>query len=163
LAGAADAVLVVEAGERSGTLHTARFAADAGRPVFVVPGPYTSPRSRGCHQLLAAGAHVALDPAQLLDELGIHGRLSGDDDAGSQLARSADAQRICAAIEQGPRPIDAIQRETRLTEERFLEVLFELLADGSMLRLPGDLIGLGRSPRADAEPVRAGRGPSAPA
>ncbi len=163
LAGAADAVLVVEAGERSGTLHTARFAADAGRPVFVVPGPYTSPRSRGCHQLLAAGAHVALDPAHLLDELGIHGRLHGDDEAGGRLARSADAQRICAAIEQGPRPIDAIQRETRLTEERFLEVLFELLAEGSLLRLPGELIGLGRSPRANAEPVRAGRGPSAPA
>jgi DNA processing protein len=146
LAGAVDAVLVVEAGERSGTLHTARFAADAGRPVFVVPGPYTSPRSRGCHQLLAAGAHVAVDPSHLLDELGIHGRLSGDERGGAALARSADEQRILAAVRSGPRPIDAIQRETRLGEERFLEVLFELLADRTLLRLPGDLIGLGRSP-----------------
>jgi len=56
VAGLADAVVVVEAGERSGALITADFALELGRPVLAVPGAPGSAASAGCHTLLRAGA-----------------------------------------------------------------------------------------------------------
>ena len=66
----ADAVLVVEARLRSGSLITARHAADQGVDVWAVPGPIDAPTSEGPHRLLADGAGVAYTPEFMLDELG---------------------------------------------------------------------------------------------
>lgn len=144
LAGACDAVLVVEAGERSGALHTARFAVDAGRVVFAVPGPYTSPRSRGCHRLIDDGAHVALDPASVLEHLGTECALRGRTQAAHALDLGADEQRVVALLATGPRPMDLAMRESGLEEDRFLEVVFGLCAKGVVQRLAGDLLARGR-------------------
>lgn len=56
VSGLSDAVIIVEAAARSGTLATATFALEQGRDVFVVPGNITSPLSAGCNQLLKQGA-----------------------------------------------------------------------------------------------------------
>ena len=56
VAGLADALLIVEAGEKSGTLHTARFALEQGGDVLAVPGNITSPTSVGCNNLIKSGA-----------------------------------------------------------------------------------------------------------
>ncbi len=56
VAGLSDAVVVVEAAERSGALITADFALELGRPVLAVPGRACTPLSAGCHNLLRAGA-----------------------------------------------------------------------------------------------------------
>ncbi len=58
IAGLADAVIVVEAAERSGSLNTAAHAVEQGKEVFAVPGDVTRPMSRGCNRLIAAGAYV---------------------------------------------------------------------------------------------------------
>lgn len=60
ISGLANGVIVIEAGERSGTLLTVGFALEQGRDVFAVPGPVTSPTSRGTNRLLAEGAKPAL-------------------------------------------------------------------------------------------------------
>jgi DNA processing protein len=62
--------VVVEGGERSGSLITADFAAELGRFVGAVPGPATSPRSAGPHALLKAGAEVVRNTEDVLDLLG---------------------------------------------------------------------------------------------
>ena len=63
------ATVVVEAAKRSGSLVTARRAADLGRPVFAVPGPITSEFSVGTHELIRDGAQVVESPRHLVAEL----------------------------------------------------------------------------------------------
>ena len=66
IAGLSDAVVVVEAGERSGALITARHALDAGRDVWAVPGPLGALECRGSNKLLADGAEFLWDVAEFL-------------------------------------------------------------------------------------------------
>jgi DNA processing protein len=63
------AVVIVEAGERSGALITATHAAEQGREVFVVPGPTDSPASAGCLELIRKGARMIRHVDDLLEDL----------------------------------------------------------------------------------------------
>jgi len=65
ISGLADAVVVIEAAQRSGTLITARTALEQGRELIAVPGPITSPSSRGTNQLIQAGAHCLSQPEDI--------------------------------------------------------------------------------------------------
>jgi DNA processing protein len=60
VSGLSDAIIIIEAASRSGTLSTAAHALAQGREVFVVPGNITSPLSRGCNALLKQGAHPVM-------------------------------------------------------------------------------------------------------
>lgn len=81
VAGLTRGVLIVEAAVQSGSLITARLAADAGREVFAIPGSIHSPLSRGCHALLRQGAKLtetAHDIVSELDAMQAGARSSGD-------------------------------------------------------------------------------------
>lgn len=62
-------VLVIEAAERSGSLITARLAADLGREVFALPGSIHKPLSKGCNLLIQQGAKLVREPSEVLEEL----------------------------------------------------------------------------------------------
>ncbi len=68
IAALVDAVIVVEAPEKSGALHTARAAAELGKPVYVVPGGIDDPRFRGSHALIRDGATLVDHPDQVLED-----------------------------------------------------------------------------------------------
>ena len=77
IAALASGTVIVEAGERSGALNTARHAADLGRPLMAVPGPVTSGQSAGCHQIIrewgATCVTCAADVIEMLSPLGAAG------------------------------------------------------------------------------------------
>ncbi|MGI9333722.1 MAG: DNA-processing protein DprA [Gammaproteobacteria bacterium] len=69
ISGLALGVVVVEAARRSGSLITARLAAEQGREVFAVPGSVNNPMAAGCHGLLRQGATLATDACDVIAEL----------------------------------------------------------------------------------------------
>ena len=69
ISGLCDAVLVIEAKERSGTLITVDMALEQGREVYALPGRTTDPFSRGCNRLIRQGAEIVVSPQELLKEL----------------------------------------------------------------------------------------------
>lgn len=71
IAALADAVLVTEAAERSGSLHTAQFALEDGKDVLAIPGNITNPGSAGVNNLIKAGATPITNPSDLLDYFGL--------------------------------------------------------------------------------------------
>lgn len=62
-------VVVIQAANRSGSLITARLAAELGREVFAIPGPIGDPLYVGCHQLIQQGAKLVCSPKEVLEEL----------------------------------------------------------------------------------------------
>ena len=72
-------VLVIEAGLRSGTLITARLAANQGRDVFALPGSIHNPMAKGCHRLIRDGAKLVETVEEILQELApMAGQLAGE-------------------------------------------------------------------------------------
>lgn len=72
ISGLSSAVIVIEAPARSGAIVTARFAAEQGRAVFVIPGPINHPNYVGSHALIRDGATLATSAAEILEDLGIN-------------------------------------------------------------------------------------------
>ncbi|MEA3640963.1 MAG: DNA-processing protein DprA [Lamprobacter sp.] len=87
--------LVTEAAPRSGSLITARYAAEQGREVFAIPGSIHNPLARGCHQLIREGAKLIDSVDQLLEELAPQLR--------SYLSLSAPVPTAAAAVPQPER------------------------------------------------------------
>ncbi len=85
------AVVVVQAGEKSGALLTVDHALELGRDVYVVPGPITSKHFRGSHKLLSQGAQILLDPSELLRDYGISQHIHAEEPIPVRLRSLYDA------------------------------------------------------------------------
>jgi DNA processing protein len=124
------AVVVVEARVRSGSLVTARHAADQGVDVFAVPGPVDVPTSAGTNRLLRSGAAVALEPADVLDELRRARVIGRQARPVSHRARSepvsAEAREILDALLREPVSREELVRKLARAPERLEIHLLEL-------------------------------------
>jgi DNA processing protein len=76
ISGLADAVLIIEAKEKSGSLITADCALEQGKDVYAVPGRIDDPLSAGCNNLICQGAGIAISPEKLLEDMGLFSEIN---------------------------------------------------------------------------------------
>lgn len=145
IAGLAAGTLVVEAAVRSGSLITARLAAEAGREVFAIPGSIHSPQSRGCHALLKQGAKLVETAEDVAEELrGAPMRPAAPDTPQGSLPLAPAAMPgaedpLLEAMGHDPVTLDALLARTGETVDRLSARLLDLELDGRVARLPGGL------------------------
>ncbi|MDR1603704.1 MAG: DNA-processing protein DprA [Gracilibacteraceae bacterium] len=137
ISGVSRGVIVVEAGERSGSLITADFALEQGRDVFAVPGPIFSPTSRGAHHLLRSGALLAAEAADVLGEYQKPAPAAkiAAPAPGPRLA--ARQRAILACLSDLPLHVDALRQQCRQNEAELALNLLELELAGRVHALPG--------------------------
>lgn len=116
ISGLAQAVVIVEAGERSGALITASFAADQGRDVFAVPGNINAPQSAGTNKLIQQGAHPLVDPQEILEILNLT-QVSEYQAARVVLPADATEAQVLRVVSQEPLHIDEICNQTGIPIE----------------------------------------------
>ncbi|MFO3797040.1 MAG: DNA-processing protein DprA [Anaerolineales bacterium] len=116
ISGLAQAVIITEAGENSGALITAEFAANQGREVFAVPGSIFAPQSRGCNRLIQQGAQVFLDAADLLQTLQLQ-HVDEKKTARRTLPADEMEERLLGLLSQ-PTHIDELCRQMQLPVEK---------------------------------------------
>jgi DNA processing protein len=138
LSGLARGVLVVEATLASGSLITARFAAEQGREVFAIPGSIHSPFSKGSHRLIRDGAKLVETAQDVLEELGVLMTPTGVGDETAPAPESpGNAGRVLDALGHDPAGIDALTARTGLGAETVSVALVELELSGRVTSLPG--------------------------
>jgi len=117
ISGLADAVLVIEAREKSGTLITVDMALEQGREVYALPGRATDPLSGGCNRLIRQGAGLVSTPEELLEELsgGENGAWTGGGTPEEVLQTEfvflkGTAGELLSVLDFNPLPAQEIQR-----------------------------------------------------
>jgi DNA processing protein len=135
IAGLARGVLVVEAALRSGSLITARLAAEAGREVFAIPGSIHSPLARGCHRLIRDGAKLVESAQDVLEELGLA--------AGSAVAAAPPIEAslhpdLLALLGHDPVDLDRLVERSGRSAGELSGALLELELAQYVERLPGN-------------------------
>lgn len=164
IAGLAQGTLVVEAALKSGSLITARMAAEQGKEVFVIPGSIHSTQSRGCHALIREGAKLVESPQDVLEDLkidfainivakdiyrtpekgkkniqGLQGAVpEAALDLGTDVADAAD-DALLTALGFDPVSLDALQARTGIDTAHLQAQLMTLELQGAVARLPGGL------------------------
>ena len=133
ISGLSDAVLVMEAGERSGSLITVDMALEQGRDVYALPGPVNSTLSGGCNRLIHQGAGILMSPEALLEEWEI--RDSGQHGCGRNTGKNekkleSAEKLVYSCLGLYPKNVDQLAAETELNVNEVVELLVSLELQG---------------------------------
>jgi len=174
IAGLSLGTLVIEAGLNSGSLITARLAAEQGREVFALPGSIHSPLARGCHKLIRDGAMLVETADEVLGQLrGIGARLAdhlrgrlGDHAAGAgaeipaleTAKRDPEYNRLLGALDHAPVSLDELADRSRLPVAALSSMLLVLELEGVVSAASGGRYVLARPAENSRSPLHPGRG-----
>lgn len=134
ISGLSRGVLVVEAAPESGSLITARLAAEQGREVFAIPGSIHSPVARGCHQLIKQGAKLVETAQDILEEIAWAASVPPP----AAAAANDTPDPILAALGHDPCGVDELAERTGLPADALLPSLLALELAGQVAPLPGN-------------------------
>ena len=145
IAGLSQGTLVIEAAPQSGSLITARLAAEQGKEVFAIPGSIHSPLSRGCHLLIKQGAKLVESAQDVLEELPalpaklLTPEIDGADQPpdGIPALEGQPDPPLLRALGFDPASLDELQARTGLATAALQAQLLGLEMDGDLARLPG--------------------------
>ena len=140
-------VLVVEASLRSGSLITARLAAEEGREVFAIPGSVDNPLSRGCHALIRDGAKLVESVVDVLEEI-VHPGVppasrgaapAAAEDSGDAAGAPGTVERsVLDAVGHDPVTLDRLVERTGIPAGSLAATVLALELDGRIEALPGN-------------------------
>ncbi len=145
IAGMSLGVIIIEAGRKSGALHTARHAMEQGRDVFAVPGRIDSLCSLGCHDLIRDGAILMRDVEDVFEALGplITPVRTSESEVvlvPKELNLSDHERSILNLIDTAPTAIDALLASADMEHSRVLSTLTVLEMKRLVRRLPGSFV-----------------------
>jgi DNA processing protein len=133
--------LVVEAALRSGSLITARLAAEQGREVFALPGSIHSPLARGCHALIRQGAKLVETAADIFEELGPLAQVTPPTSRAIPRREAPELapveRRLFKCIDHEPAHMDTLIDRSGLTADIVSSILLQLELRGLVLVGPG--------------------------
>jgi DNA processing protein len=136
ISGLSLAVVIIEAGNTSGALITASFAADQGRDVFAVPGNITAPGSKGTNRLILDGAQPLLNPEQLLESLELT-MVAEHRTARVALPGDPTEAQLFETLSREPLHIDEIQTRTEIPIEKVTATLALMELKGMVRQVGG--------------------------
>lgn len=145
ISGLALGVLVVEAALESGSLITARFAAEQGRDVFAIPGSIHNVLSKGCHRLIREGAKLVESVDDILEEIGsqvgpwlreAEGRARKPSPKAASRGRGRHAD-VLAVLGDRPLSVDDLVEKLRRPADVVAQALTELELEGRVRPVPG--------------------------
>jgi DNA processing protein len=137
IAGLSQGTLVVEAALQSGSLITARLAAEQGKEVFAIPGSIHSPHARGCHALLRQGAKLVESAQDVLEDLRLSLPAAGAPIVPMETPEGESP--LLAAMGYDPIGLDPLIARTGIPAPLLQAQLLELELAGQVARLPGGL------------------------
>lgn len=129
--------LVVEAAVDSGSLITARLAAEQGREVFAIPGSIHSPLAKGCHALIKQGAKLAENARDILEELRL--QAPAPSTPGEDSGIDARSRALLDALGHDPCDPDTLAARCGLSAAEIAALLTQLELEGRIAPLPGGL------------------------
>jgi DNA processing protein len=148
IAGLTLGTVVIEAAPKSGSLITARYAAEYGREVMAVPGSPLDPRAQGCNLLIRDGATLVQSAADIMESIGPIGGSVGQPasryDPGPASTDASDGERRLIEQLLGPTavPVDELIRQSGLSAAIIQTVLLELELAGRLERHAGGRVAL---------------------
>lgn len=134
--------LVVEAAPQSGSLITARLAAEQGREVFAIPGSIHNPLARGCHQLIRQGAKLVESVTDILEEIHVTyaPKASATQDNNQSIPELDDNSLILwSNLGSAPASVDTLVARSQLTTEQVSSILLIMELQGWVTSAPGGM------------------------
>lgn len=130
ISGLSDAVLVIEARERSGSLITADLALEQGKDIFAIPGRIGDQLSIGCNNLIKQGAQIVVSPLEIIENFHLNELKCVKKLKKNNILLDSPEKIVYASLSFEPKHLDEILAETRMLMSDVVAILLKLELDG---------------------------------